>query len=96
MNYTKPMLTPQKKEELRQRVSTSTERKIKEQYILLEAVIDYVNECIVYCTNCEEEFVLTNSCYPEEEFYKLGWRATKYGNVYCPTCASKKLKLKEK
>ena len=69
---------------------------IKEQYILLEAVIDYVNECIVYCTNCEEEFVLTNSYYPEEEFYKLGWRATKYGNVYCPTCASKKLKLKEK
>ena len=45
----------------------------------------------IQCSNCgnEDSVWFDNG---EDQFFKKGWRATKY-SVYCPVCAKKKLKL---
>jgi Zn finger protein HypA/HybF involved in hydrogenase expression len=48
----------------------------------------------IQCTNCRDTDVEMDSdeYYSSESFYNKGWRATRFGNVYCPKCASKKIK----
>ena len=45
---------------------------------------------MITCTHC----LLTKEDYEicPSELYEQGWRATIAGNVYCPSCAKKKLK----
>lgn len=68
----------------------------------MEEYDGYLNHNLyVVCTNCgaDEEtsypsVFFEGDLLPSEEFYNLGWRATVYGNCYCPKCAKKKLKTK--
>lgn len=52
-------------------------------------------ECTITCSNCGIQsslrFVDTDEA--TDIFFEEGWRATKKGNVYCPECSNKKLKL---
>jgi Zn finger protein HypA/HybF involved in hydrogenase expression len=48
-------------------------------------------EASIHCSNCGEEDITMGEG-SEDHFFEKGWRATKKGNVYCPECASKKLK----
>lgn len=64
---------------------------------LLNAIV--VMSADVSCYGCHK----TETIYPISDEFEVaeimkeeGWRATKYGNVYCPKCASKKLKPKKK
>lgn len=60
---------------------------------------DRINESIhtiqeLQCTNCKiigTEHNIDDWC-AATSFYKKNWRATKNNNIYCPDCASKKLK----
>lgn len=54
-------------------------------------------ECIITCSNCgtQRSAMYVDSDEAVDVFFEEGWRATKSGNVYCPQCASKKLKSKE-
>ena len=53
--------------------------------------------CEIHCTNCGK----TGTAYGMDDFEgseyfgENGWRATIYCNIYCPTCATKKLKSKK-
>lgn len=51
-------------------------------------------ETSIECSNCKkgDGFWGGDEFYASEEFFKKGWRATASSNVYCPTCAPKKLK----
>ena len=61
-----------------------------------DELYDFIEEestCTITCSNCNKyrsDFGYASHC--QEDFFKRGWRATK-DNVYCPTCAPKKLKL---
>lgn len=52
-------------------------------------------ECTITCSSCGKQSIcFTDSDEAMDVFFEEGWRATKSGNVYCPECASKKLKIK--
>jgi hypothetical protein len=55
-------------------------------------------ECTITCSNCgtQRSAMYVDSDEAVDVFFEEGWRATKSGNVYCPQCASKKLKSKKK
>lgn len=66
-----------------------------EDMIFLDAIV--VMSADVSCYGCHK----TETIYPISDEYEAvdimkqrGWKATKYGNVYCPKCVSKKLKPK--
>lgn len=48
----------------------------------------------IICANCKSSSTLYNIGEFEaaEKFQSMGWRVTKYNNVYCPNCAKVKLK----
>ena len=54
-------------------------------------------ECTITCSNCGMQSGLNavNDFEATDIYFDEGWRGTKKGNVYCPECASKKLKSKE-
>ena len=55
-------------------------------------------ECTITCSNCgiQSNLHCIDPADTLDVFFDEGWRGTKKGNVYCPDCASKKLKLKKK
>ena len=67
----------------------------KEEKIKLK-LYDYI-ECVTSlgCSNCNTIEEIFGVDADTEPFYELGWRATEY-NCYCPECAKKKLKIKDK
>lgn len=52
-------------------------------------------ECTITCSCCGMQSNLheINDFEATDIYFDAGWRATKKGNVYCPECASKKLKI---
>lgn len=54
-------------------------------------------ECTITCSNCgmQSDLHCVDSCDATDIFFEEGWRATKSGNVYCPECTTKKLKVKK-
>jgi|WetSurMetagenome_2_1015567.scaffolds.fasta_scaffold1436432_2 hypothetical protein len=66
-----------------------------------ENLLEYINEETIYsvmCSNCLNEKIEHNydPIFFVEECVEEGWKVTKYGNIYCPECAKKKLKGKKK
>lgn len=51
-------------------------------------------EASIECTKCYKG-TLVDDMFGEEDAYKQGWRTTK-NNCYCPLCAKKYLKSKNK
>ena len=49
-------------------------------------------ESYIQCSRCATTHT-TWGDNNEQHFFNAGWRATKKGNVYCPECAAKKLKI---
>ena len=48
----------------------------------------------ISCSSCKNSDYIYEAGEAEDFYFERGWRATKHGNVYCPKCAKKKLKLK--
>jgi hypothetical protein len=61
----------------------------------LEDFIEEETICEITCSECrKQECTYGEAYYEKDTFFEKGWRATQRGNVYCPECASKKLKNK--
>lgn len=69
----------------------------KQKYEPIDLWDSIETECTITCSNCGTQSSLhcVDSCDATDIFFNKGWRATKSGNVYCPGCATKKLKVKK-
>lgn len=66
----------------------------KNKYTAIDLAEQVELESVITCYSCDRE---QRDWQDEIEFakdlFKEGWRVTSRGNVYCPTCSKKKLKL---
>lgn len=54
------------------------------------SLVDFIQTThVIECQKCKA-VAGTESDSPEDEFFSLGWRATK-NNCYCPKCSKKQL-----
>ena len=66
----------------------------KEEEILYEAIQEF---SMITCSSCyDSDETPGDGIVGSMVFKSEGWRGTRYGNVYCPKCAKKKLKSKRK